>query len=1007
MAELPSGTVTFLLINIEGGTALRERAPEAMRAALMRRDSLLAEATEGHGGHVLETGGDRSCGVFFTAARAVSAAAATQRAWPCEARGDTATARLRMAVHSGSERPTEDGGLGLPLYQAARLLAAAHGGQILLSRTTADLVRGGLPNGARLRDLGEHRLIDPTLPERIFQVVAPGLPIDFPPPKALVARPNNLPMHATPFIGREREVEMVGGRLLRPEVRLLTLIGPGGIGKTRLGLRVAAELLDEFEDGVYFVDLAPIGDPSLVVPAIAQAVGVREAGSRVLLESLKDQLRDKHMLLLLDNFEQVLEAGPLVGRLLAACPRLKALVTSRSVLRLYGSHDVSVSPLTLPDLHEAGALERLAQYEAIRLFSERARAAQSNFSLTEENAAEVVSICHQLEGLPLAIELAAARVRLFAPSDLLGRLGRRLPLLTGGPRDVPARQRALRATIDWSYHLLDPPEQALFRRLAAFVGGCTMEAAAAVCTSPELGIDLFDGIVSLADKSLLRRDDGDWDPPRFRMLETIREYGLERLEASTEAPRIRRRHAEHCLALAESAWPGLVGPDGSGWCERLESEHDNFRAALTWSQEESGDAELGLRLAGAVAWFWYVRGHFTEGRRWLDQALTRGRATTPSVQAKAFWGAGLLTRQQGDLALSEQLCEAALAIFQSLGDRPQTAVVQSFLAITVVLRGDYERATALFEQSLASARELDYRWCAAIPLQWRGALARARGDPARATALLEESLAIRRDVGETRGVAYCFRELGRVACDVGDYARAACLLEESLAKCRELGARYDIGQSLYCLGLVAHARGDDRRASAWFEESLILRREIGDRPGLAESLEACGAVACRSGLPEQAARLFGAAEILREVIGAPLLPADRAALEQNLATARRMLGTAAFAAAWAEGRTLSTDQAADCGLAVLKAAPATVTPVDVTPRVAPSPPLTPREREVAALVARGLTNRQIGEALVIAERTADAHIGHILTKLGFRSRAQIGAWAVEHHLRPASSGGPR
>ena len=483
-----------------------------------------------------------------------------------------------MALHTGSAEERGGDYFGPPLNRIARLLSAGHGGQILLSSATKELVRDALPEGSSLRDLGERRLKDLFRPERVFQLISPELPGSYPPLNTLEARINNLPAQPTPLIGRERELGEVGDLLRTEGVRVLTLTGAGGIGKTRLGLQLGAELLDEFEDGVFFVALAPITDPALVPSAIAEALGVVEAADQPLEEALKDYLRTKELLVLLDNFEQVLGGAPLVGKLLSACPRLKVLATSRSVLRVYGEQEYPVPPLELPSPGRLPAIDKLSQYEALRLFIERAKAARPQFSVTDENAPAVAEICARLDGLPLAIELAAARIKLLTPAAMLERLGSRLKLLGGGARDLPERQRTLRGTIEWSFALLEEGEQVLFGRLAVFSGGRTLEAIEAVCEAEgDLPMDALEGVSSLLDKSLLRQEEGPGGEPRFVMLETIHEYAREKLQASGEAEEVRRLHAEYFLAVAEEAEQGLWESEQGGWLDRLEAEHDNMR----------------------------------------------------------------------------------------------------------------------------------------------------------------------------------------------------------------------------------------------------------------------------------------------------------------------------------------------------------------------------------------------------------------------------------------------
>jgi predicted ATPase/class 3 adenylate cyclase len=572
MPELPSGTVTFLLTDIEGSTRLWELYPESMRPALVRHDALISETVHRQGGTVIRSRGegDSLFAVFARATDAVAAAGAAQQQLQAEKWSTPTPLRVRMALHTGEADLRGGDYYGSAVNRCARLRAAAHGGQVLLSGATQALVQDQLPEGISLHDLGEHRLKDLVRPERIYQLRHPDLPADFPPLKTLDTRPNNLPVQPTPLLGREGELETARGLLRQDDVRLLTLTGPGGTGKTRLGLQAAADLADEFEDGVFFIALASVSDPELVGSAIAQALGVRETGEPSFSQSLKRALREKQLLLLLDNFEQVLPAGRLVSELLASCPRLKLLVTSRAALHLRGEREFPVPPLALPDPRRLPAVETLLQYAAVGLFIQQALAVKPDFAVTNENAPAVAEICHRLDGLPLAIELAAARVKLLSPQRMLSRLESRLNLLTGGARDLPARQQTLRGAITWSYDLLEAEEKSLFQRLAVFVGGCTLEDAEAVCSSNgDLELDVLGGTGSLVDKSLLRHEERGEDEARLTMLETIREYALERLEESGERDELRRRHAHHFLELAEAAAPRIQSADQGAWLRRL------------------------------------------------------------------------------------------------------------------------------------------------------------------------------------------------------------------------------------------------------------------------------------------------------------------------------------------------------------------------------------------------------------------------------------------------------
>ena len=620
MADLPTGTVTFLFTDIEGSTRLWERDAAAMRGQIGRYLTLLNGSIAAHGGVLFKTVGDGTQAAFPTVGAALGAALAAQRALLAEPWSDPpGPLPVRMALHTGEAHPHERDYLAAPLNRLARLLEMARGGQILLTEATQLLTEQDLPPESRLRDLGEFRLRDLDRTERVFALVHPDIPHDF----ALAPSPDRPVRHApsslTPFLGRETEVARIADLLQQPGIRLLTLTGAGGIGKTRLALQVGERLASSFQDGVVFVDLAPLHDPSLVLPGIATALGLREVAGRSLAEIVAEFSRERQVLLLLDNFEHLLEAAPLVADLVAAAPEVKVLVTSRSRLRLRGEHEYLVPALRLPSASQRHDLAALAANEAMALFVSRAQAVEHDFALTEENAPAILEICTRLDGLPLPIELAAARVRLLPPPALLQRLERRLPLLSGGPRDAPARQRTLRDAIQWSYDLLAPDEQRLFRQLGIFAGGWTIDAAAAVSQCGG-GVAVFDGLASLVDKSLVLRHDNA-DEPRFAILETIREFAVDRLWAEDDqGAAIAQAHAGYFLSLAEDAFAGLVGAEQQTWLARLDAEDANIRAALAWSVDH-GPAESAARSARALWRYWSARGRLVEGRTWLERVL--------------------------------------------------------------------------------------------------------------------------------------------------------------------------------------------------------------------------------------------------------------------------------------------------------------------------------------------------------------------------------------------------
>ncbi len=741
----------------------------------------------------------------------------------------------------------------------------------------------------------------------------------------------DLPTYLTTLVGREQEMEAVESRLLRKGTpvgpRLLTLTGPAGIGKTLLASHVASDLQGQFADGACFVSLAAVRTPEMVLSTIARTTGMRvpnENTSQQLLDALKKHLLNKELLLVLDNMEQVVEAGPWIADLLRACVSLKALVTSREPLHVRGESVFPVPPLLLPDLRDLPPLDALLDYPAIALFVERAQEAVPSFALTEANARSIAAICSRVDGLPLAIELVAARVRLFSPRALLARLEERhgheaLRLFGDGARDLPERHRTLQAAIAWSYDLLNEEEQTLFVRIGVFVGGCTLPAIEAVCNAVgDLRLRALEGVSSLLDKSLLKRgyEEDAEEEPRFELLETVREYALLQMEApgQEEADKVARWHAEYYLTLVEAAEPHRATPAYKVWLDRLERDHDNLRAALAWSL--SRDVGLAARLSGSLWLFWETRGYVSEGERWLESVLTKNAAIPPLTRAKVLRGAGWFASVRGDYGRAVALLEGSLLLFRELDHKESTIRVLNNLGQILLFKCDYDSSTSVLDESLALSRELGDRSCLAKSLHMRAWAASDQGEHSRSAELLEESISLSRAQGDRLAAAYSLHNLGLSVMSLGDHDRARELLEESLALFREQGDKLGITSALKNLGWLACEMEECARAQGLLVHGLALLQELGDKKRTAEYLEAIGGVSVGLKQPERAAYLLGAAQALRDTIGAPVPPREKRRYDQILAAIRAGVGEATFAQAWARGTTSSPEQIAAYALDV-------------------------------------------------------------------------------------------
>ncbi len=873
MVALPTGTVTFLFADIEGSTRLLQHEGNRYWAILLDYRRLLHEAIQKRGGQELGNRGGACFFAFSRARDALTAAVAAQRILLAHPWPEGTSVRVRMSLHTGEPVRANAEYIGIDLHRAARICDIGHGGQILLSDAVQALVKEHLPESVALEDLGEHRLKDLAEPQHLYQVVATDLPARFPALRSLDVLPNNFPHQLTSFIGREREIAEV--QQLLSVTSLLTLTGAAGCGKTRLALQVAAGVSSEYGDGVWLVELAALLDPSQVPVAVASVLGVREQSGLPLTDILVNHLRLKSLLLVLDNCEHLLSpCARLADALLRQCPHLRILATTREALGIAGEYTYRVPSLSLPDLKHLPGAETLCEYEAVRLFVERAVFSQPGFAVNDHNAATVANVCAQLDGIPLAIEFAAARVRVLSVEEIASRLHDRFRLLGGGSRTALARQQTLQATMDWSYQLLSEEERTFLRRLSVFAGGWTLEAAEGICSRGDAEVThILDLLVQLFDKSLVIAEIQGAET-RYRLLETVRQYGRARLVEAGEASEFLTRHRNWYLALAQQAERELPGRRQQTWLQRLDAEHDNLRAALVWSKADPGGAHAGLQLAGALQWFWNDHGHLSEGRAWLEEALARSSDVSSPAKCKALQAATLFALLQGDSEQAVELGQRGLALCQEHGDRENGAMIRLWLGRVAMVKRDYDRAVALLEESLLACQ----------------------------------------DLGNHGLTSMALAHLGRATRYKGDHGRAAALHMQSLALARDAEDKSLIALSLFNLGADCLRQGEYERALNYLHEGLRICREVRNHAITIECLKGLAGVACARKGYELTVRLFAAAESLRETVGIRPPAGDQAYYDECLALARASLGDSRFEACSANGRAMTPEQAIEYAL---------------------------------------------------------------------------------------------
>jgi len=898
MGTLPTGTVTFLFTDIEGSTKLWEKYPEEMKSALATHDSILKEAVESNSGQIIKTTGDGIHAVFSTAIDSVNAALDAQRKFQISEVSETSEVliRVRMGLHTGEAELRDGDYYGGTLNRAARIMSIGHGGQILLSETTMQVAREHLPKDVTTLDLGQYHLKGLKRVEQIFQINAPDLDHEFPPLNSLNIATDNLPAQLTSFIGRERELAEAQRKL--EAAKLLTLIGPGGTGKTRLSVEIATKQLANFKDGVWLVELAPISDPAFIVAAIASVFEVRELQNIPLIQLLLDYLRAKYLLLVIDNCEHIVEASAeIVDQILHTCPNLKIIASSREALSIDGETIYRVPPLK--------------DDEATRLFVERATKADSRFHLTEHNASSIAQICTRLDGIPLAIELAAARVKLFTPEQIAARLDDRFKLLTGGSRTALPRQQTLHALIDWSYQSLNEIEQRALRRLAVFSGGWTIEAAESIIGA----LEAMDGLMGLVNKSLVNVEEQEHES-RYRFLETIRQYAMEKLLESGEAVQARDGQLDYMLQIAEQTDNRMFGTESQEWFEQMEVEHDNLRAAFEWAT--SNQPDKALKLAYALAGFWTLHDHISESLAWCQLILekTKSMSDVDKERARVYSVLAWMSVTSGEHKAGRVAAEQAISLGKQTNDLPTVARAHGILALTSAFLGDFTTANNASQAGELLAREQGLKSELAFILTMRGGQFgySSKDDLAQAKAYLDEASKIAREEGFRWASSYLAIGMAYTAAAQGDIETARAGFRESSDIARKMGNKRIVYMSQSELAHVLRAHGELDEPLSIYKDLLPKWRDLGHRAAVAHELECVAYILARKEQLERAAILLSAAQEVRRVIDTPRTSGEEVEYEKEVAALNANIDEKEFASLWAEGRAMTMDEAIELAL---------------------------------------------------------------------------------------------